>query len=54
MIVPAGGSGCPTGNIDQAMFTDVNGDNYLYWGSYDTICGAKMNAEATAVTGPVT
>ncbi|WP_248962199.1 family 43 glycosylhydrolase [Sphaerisporangium perillae] len=54
LIVPAGGSGCPTGNIDQAMYTDINGDNYLYWGSYDTICGAKMNATATAIAGPVT
>jgi beta-xylosidase len=54
LIVPAGGSGCPTGNIDEAMFTDVNGDDYLYWGSYDTICGAKMNDDATAITGPVT
>ncbi|XVQ85697.1 family 43 glycosylhydrolase [Microbispora siamensis] len=52
-IVPAGGSGCPTGNIDQAVYTDVNGDNYLYWGSYDTICVAKMNADATEVTGEV-
>lgn len=54
LIVPAGGSGCPTGNIDPAMFTDINGDNYLYWGSYDTICVSKMNADATALTGPVT
>ncbi|WP_220503727.1 family 43 glycosylhydrolase [Microbispora sp. H13382] len=52
-IVPAGGSGCPTNNIDQAVYTDVNGDNYLYWGSYDTICVAKMNADATEVTGEV-
>lgn len=54
LIVPAGGSGCPTNNIDPAMYTDVNGDNYLYWGSYDTICASKMNADATALTGAVT
>jgi arabinan endo-1,5-alpha-L-arabinosidase len=54
LIIPAGNSGCPTGNIDQAMFTDADGTNYLYWGSYDTICVSAMNADATALTGPIT
>jgi arabinan endo-1,5-alpha-L-arabinosidase len=54
LIVPAANSGCPTGSIDQAMFTDTDGSYYLYWGSYDTICVAKMNADATALAGPVT
>ncbi|GAB2853529.1 hypothetical protein GCM10022221_61270 [Actinocorallia aurea] len=53
-LIPAGGSGCPTGNIDQSLFTDEGGQHYLYWGSYDTICVAKTNADATALTGPVT
>ncbi|ROO84311.1 glycosyl hydrolase family 43 [Actinocorallia herbida] len=53
-LIPAGGSGCPTGNIDQSLFTDVGGQHYLYWGSYDTICVSKMNADATALTGPIT
>ncbi len=52
-IVPNGG-GCPSGTIDQAMFTDTDGSHYLYWGSYDTICVARMNADATAITGAVT
>jgi arabinan endo-1,5-alpha-L-arabinosidase len=53
VIVPAD-SGCPSGTIDQAMFTDTDNTYYLYWGSYDTICVAKMNADATGITGPVT
>jgi beta-xylosidase len=53
LIVPAA-SGCPSGTIDQAMFTDTDNSYYLYWGSYDTICVAKMNADATGITGPVT
>ncbi|MFF5080494.1 family 43 glycosylhydrolase [Actinoplanes sp. NPDC000266] len=53
LIVPAS-NGCPSGAIDQAMFTDTDGSYYLYWGSYDTICAAKMNADATALGGPVT
>ncbi|WP_433300241.1 family 43 glycosylhydrolase [Actinoplanes sp. CA-030573] len=52
-IVPAA-SGCPSGTIDQAMFTDTDGSYYLYWGSYDTICVARMNADGTALDGPVT
>jgi beta-xylosidase len=53
MIVPAS-SGCPSGTIDQAMFTDTDGSYYLYWGSYDTICVARMNADGTAISGAVT
>ncbi|WP_067495276.1 family 43 glycosylhydrolase [Actinoplanes sp. TFC3] len=53
LIVP-NGSGCPSGTIDQAMFQDTDGSYYLYWGSYDTICAARMNDNATAITGAVT
>jgi arabinan endo-1,5-alpha-L-arabinosidase len=47
-------SGCPTFNIDQALFTDTDGARYLYWGSYDTLCVARMNADATRIQGAVT
>ncbi|MEW1693269.1 family 43 glycosylhydrolase [Streptomyces sp. NPDC091265] len=47
-------SGCPAGNIDQAQFTDTDGTPYLYWGSYDTICVAKLNDDRTRTEGPVT
>ncbi|MET9256404.1 family 43 glycosylhydrolase [Streptomyces sp. NPDC003717] len=47
-------SGCATGDIDQAQFTDVGGQPYLYWGSYDTICVARLNADRTRVAGQVT
>lgn len=52
-VLPAS-NGCPTGTIDQAMFQDTDGSYYLYWGSYDTICVARMNADATGITGTVT
>ncbi|GAA2375033.1 hypothetical protein Cme02nite_04450 [Catellatospora methionotrophica] len=54
LLVPAGGGGCPSGAIDQASYTDLNGDRYLYWGSYDTICVSRLNAAGTALTGAVT
>jgi arabinan endo-1,5-alpha-L-arabinosidase len=54
LLVPTNNSGCPTGSIDQAMFTDSDGTHYLYWGSYDTICVSAMTPDATALTGPVT
>ncbi|WP_037933964.1 family 43 glycosylhydrolase [Streptomyces sp. SPB78] len=47
-------SGCASGNIDQAQFTDVGGQPYLYWGSYDTICVARLNGDRTRVEGQVT
>ncbi|GGM19529.1 hypothetical protein GCM10010129_74800 [Streptomyces fumigatiscleroticus] len=47
-------SGCATGDIDQAQFTDVGGQPYLYWGSYDTICVAKLNGDRTRIEGTVT
>ncbi|WP_419999852.1 family 43 glycosylhydrolase [Streptomyces boninensis] len=47
-------SGCATGNIDQASFTDTDGTAYLYWGSYDTICAAKLNKDRTRIEGDVT
>ncbi|AQZ65414.1 arabinan endo-1,5-alpha-L-arabinosidase [[Actinomadura] parvosata subsp. kistnae] len=47
-------AGCPTGHIDQAQFTDADGAHYMYWGSYDVICVARMNADATLVQGTAT
>jgi len=47
-------SGCPTGNIDPAQFTDKGGQSYMYWGSYDVLCAAKMNADSTRIEGEVT
>ncbi|MFS8198337.1 family 43 glycosylhydrolase [Streptomyces sp. CWNU-52B] len=52
-VLPAD-SGCATGDIDQAQFTDVGGQPYLYWGSYDTICVARMNGDRTRIEGAVT
>ncbi|MFH8462667.1 family 43 glycosylhydrolase [Streptomyces sp. NPDC017991] len=52
-VLPAD-SGCATGDIDQAQFTDVGGQPYLYWGSYDTICVARMNGDRTRIEGTVT
>ncbi|WP_433825744.1 family 43 glycosylhydrolase [Actinoplanes sp. CA-015351] len=54
LLVPASGNGCPSGTIDQALFTDSDGSHYLYWGSYDTICVQRLNADATALVGDVT
>mgnify|MGYP000371515000 FL=1 len=47
-------AGCPTGNIDQALFTDTDGTHYLYWGSYDVICVSELNDDATELVGEVT
>ncbi|WP_245996826.1 family 43 glycosylhydrolase [Streptomyces armeniacus] len=47
-------SGCPTGGIDQALFTDRDGTPYMYWGSYDTLCVARTNADRTRIEGEVT
>ncbi|MBB5159606.1 beta-xylosidase [Saccharopolyspora phatthalungensis] len=44
-------TGCPTSNIDQSLFTDTDGTRWLYWGSYDTVCVARMNADATRTVG---
>ncbi|WP_084468045.1 family 43 glycosylhydrolase [Promicromonospora sukumoe] len=46
--------GCPTGNIDQALFTDDDGTLYLYWGSYDVVCVSELTPGAGELTGPVT
>ncbi|MFD7983588.1 family 43 glycosylhydrolase [Kitasatospora indigofera] len=47
-------SGCPSGNIDQSQFTDTDGTPYLYWGSYDTICVARLSPDRTRTQGAVT
>ncbi|MFK0168912.1 family 43 glycosylhydrolase [Streptomyces sp. NPDC090306] len=52
-VLPAA-SGCPSGSIDEAQFTDGDGTPYLYWGSYDTICVAQLTGDRTRVTGTVT
>ncbi len=54
LLVEPSDSGCPTGTIDQALFTDTDGTNYLYWGSYDTLCVQQLTADATARVGAVT
>lgn len=54
LLIRGSGSGCPSGTIDPAMFTDTDGTNYVYWGSYDYLCVSKMNADATALVGDVT
>ncbi|MFJ8148669.1 family 43 glycosylhydrolase [Streptomyces sp. NPDC096048] len=45
-------TGCATYNIDQAQFTDTDGVAYMYWGSYDTICVAKLNGDRTRIEDP--
>jgi arabinan endo-1,5-alpha-L-arabinosidase len=55
LLVPSAAiEGCPTGNIDQALFTDDDGTLYLYWGSYDVVCVSELTPDATELTGPVT
>lgn len=54
LIIPVTNSGCPTHNIDQATFTDIDGTHYMYWGSYDTMCVSKMSPDARALEGPIT
>ncbi|MCW4460057.1 family 43 glycosylhydrolase [Microbacterium sp. MPKO10] len=54
LVTGKGVEGCPTGNIDQALFTDTDGTHYFYWGSYDMLCVSAMNEDATALTGDVT
>ncbi|WP_223166808.1 family 43 glycosylhydrolase [Nonomuraea sp. SYSU D8015] len=53
-VIASADASCPTFTIDQAQFTDADGAHYMYWGSYDTICVARMNADATRVEGPAT
>jgi arabinan endo-1,5-alpha-L-arabinosidase len=54
LLVKPSDSGCPTGTIDQALFTDTDGTTYLYWGSYDTLCVQQLSADGTARVGEVT
>ncbi|MGW2095571.1 family 43 glycosylhydrolase [Promicromonospora sukumoe] len=55
LLVPSAPvDGCPTGNIDQALFTDDDGTLYLYWGSYDVLCVSELTSGAGELTGPVT
>lgn len=50
-VMPTTGDGCPTGDIDPAEFTDVDGTKYLYWGS-GVICVARLTADGTRVAEP--
>lgn len=54
LVGTAAVAGCPTGNIDQALFTDDDGTLYLYWGSYDVLCVSELTPGAGELTGPVT
>lgn len=55
LLVPSAPvDGCPTGNIDQVLFTDDDGTLYLYWGSYDVLCVSELTSGAGELTGPVT
>ncbi|PFG30066.1 family 43 glycosylhydrolase [Paramicrobacterium agarici] len=54
LLIDGDVEGCPTGNIDQSLFTDTDGTHYIYWGSYDVLCVSALNEDATALTGEVT
>ncbi|GAA4587902.1 hypothetical protein GCM10023107_07510 [Actinoplanes octamycinicus] len=54
LLVRPSDSGCPTGTIDQALFTDTDGTHYLYWGSYDTLCVQQLTADGLGRVGAVT
>ncbi|PRX69442.1 glycosyl hydrolase family 43 [Nonomuraea fuscirosea] len=48
----------PTGGTDFVMrdwhvFTDDDGQVYLYWGSYYGLRAARLNADMTSINGPV-
>ncbi len=40
-------------NIDPTVFTDDDGQVYLYWGSYYGLRAARLNADMTSINGPV-
>ncbi|WP_049567375.1 glycoside hydrolase family 43 protein [Nonomuraea sp. SBT364] len=40
-------------NIDPTVFTDDDGQVYLYWGSYYGLRAAKLNPDMTSLNGPV-
>jgi len=39
--------------IDPGVFTDTNGQSYIYWGGGETLKGAKLSANMKSITGPV-
>lgn len=41
-------------NIDPTVFTDDDGQVYLYWGSYYGLRAAKLNSNMTSINGSVT
>lgn len=40
-------------NIDPTVFTDDDGQVYLYWGSYYGLRAARLNPDMTSINGPV-
>ncbi|MFI6506943.1 glycoside hydrolase family 43 protein [Streptosporangium sp. NPDC050855] len=40
-------------NIDPTVFTDDDGQVYMYWGSYYGLRAARLNADMTSINGPV-
>ncbi|MET8865806.1 glycoside hydrolase family 43 protein [Nonomuraea sp. NPDC004580] len=40
-------------NIDPTVFTDDDGQVYLYWGSYYGLRAARLNPDMTTLNGPV-
>jgi hypothetical protein len=40
-------------NIDPTVFTDDDGQVYMYWGSYNGVRAAKLNANMTSINGSV-
>ncbi len=52
LVAPRPGNGGFLSTIDPAMFTDVDGRHYLYWGSYNGgIFATRLNAAGTATVG---
>ncbi|UJF35477.1 family 43 glycosylhydrolase [Paenibacillus hexagrammi] len=40
-------------NIDPTIFTDTDGQSYLYWGSYNSVRMVKLNADMISYSGSV-
>ncbi|MBW7459641.1 family 43 glycosylhydrolase, partial [Paenibacillus sepulcri] len=40
-------------NIDPTIFTDTDGQTYLYWGSYNTVRMIKLNSDMISYSEPV-
>jgi len=53
-VIPPKGSCDTFTDIDPAQFTAIGGERYLLWGSWRNLCVARLTADGTRVTGPVT